>query len=86
MNVKANYSSFKDVIKGIKLEFSDEQYVTLSPSTRTVIKNEMESIEKVINVRYIDEQVSYDNSVILNRNEINDLIKVLQELKYQIKE
>lgn len=86
MNIKANYASFKEIIKGIKLELSDEQYVTLSPSTRTVIKDEMEAIEKVINIRYIDEQVSYDNTSVLSRNEINDLIKVLQELKYQIKE
>lgn len=86
MNINVDFTDFKDTIKRINIFISDEQRLSLSPTIRKTLKDGEEFVEKLVRVKFVDEQISYEEEMLINRKQVNDLIKVLQELKYQIKD
>lgn len=85
MKINVEYTQFKDIIKSVNIILSDEKNISLSPQTVKVIKDGEEFEEKVVMLKYEDESISYEECTLIDRNIVNDIIKVLQELKYQIK-
>ena len=86
MQTKIVYDNgFKKNIKCISVDISEEQFVKFLPMSRIVEIDGKDMVEEYVDVQIYDERVSYDEVLEANRNQITDLIKVLQELKAQIK-
>lgn len=86
MQTKIVYDNgFKKHIKCISVDISEEQFVKFLPKSRIVEIDGKDVVEEYVDVQIYDERVSYDEIFEANRLNLTDLIKVLQELKAQIK-
>ena len=86
MRTKVSYKNgFKKDIECITIELSEEQHVKFIPKQETIEVDGKEVVNEYVDVQIYDEQVSYDEVFRADRYVITDIIKVLQELKSQIK-
>lgn len=88
LRTKVDYASFKGEINKLKIPIEDEKWIEMKPFTKIIqeeTEHQKEITERMVRVTIIDETVSYKEAFDVTRDQLNDIVKVLNELKYQLK-
>ena len=85
MAIRITYNDLNDMdIKSIKMDIEDDRFKVLRPIEKKSIIDGQELVEKLIQIKTVDERMMYELVQEIDARELRELIKALQLLAKQI--
>lgn len=82
--IVTSYAEFNKILEKAMINLGLGVYLTLKPIEKTTVENGITTIEKYVECHFTDETSGYTYDFVLQRQEINQLITLLQTIKGQL--